>query len=270
MSRGFGIQLYAIRDCIGNEAEVRKALKRLVEAGYDCIEMLDLTYEIGDRSINWGSMLKEYGLRASGMHIMHPIIVDNFENTLKTLDDLDCKDIIVAASFITDMTNREQVVKLTDDLNRLGYEYQKRGCRLHYHNHVMEFSKFDPDAPYCSYDYLIQNTDPELVYFELDTYWALLAGGDPYRFFEKIKGRTLCAHMKDAKAAGGTLDAMSHVSPCTELGQGIMDLQSLWQKAEAAGVKDYIMEVNDYWIDNDPLKSAEICADYYHRYLENK
>ena len=49
-----------------------------------------------------------------------------------------------------------------------------------------------------------------------------------------------------------------------ELGTGSMDLDGLRKTAEENGVTDVILESHKNWIDNDPVKSLELSAQWLH------
>ena len=53
---------------------------------------------------------------------------------------------------------------------------KKAGIQLCYHNHDFEFIKDNDQIPY---DILLNNTDKDLVKFEVDLYWITKAGQDP-------------------------------------------------------------------------------------------
>ena len=56
-----------------------------------------------------------------------------------------------------------------DYFNQVGAEAKKRGLRFGFHNHAKEFEKREGEV---IYDYMVANTDPTNVMFELDVYWA--------------------------------------------------------------------------------------------------
>ena len=62
---------------------------------------------------------------------------------------------------------------------------RKRGMKFYQHNHAEEFS-FATDRPDVRlYDVLLAETDPDLVYLEMDIYWAYAA---QFRFSKRVDG----------------------------------------------------------------------------------
>ena len=87
--------------------------------------------------------------------------------------------------------------------NRIGELCQQRGMRFYYHNHYQEFQRFGDKLVY---DIIMENTDPGLVYAEMDTYWIARGGQDPASFMRKYNDRLILLHQKDfPKNAGEPL-----------------------------------------------------------------
>lgn len=115
-----------------------------------------------------------------------------------------------------------------DYFNRVGAEAKKRGMRFGFHNHNKEFEKREGEV---IYDYLIANTDPTNVMFELDVYWAQKGGVNPVDYIQKYGGRIPLLHIKDEEAIGES---------------GTMDFQSIFEAAYNSGMESYFVEVERY------------------------
>jgi sugar phosphate isomerase/epimerase len=89
---------------------------------------------------------------------------------------------------------RAQLDGLAEKLNRVGREYRDRGLTFGYHNHHIEFTRVEGLVPY---DYLMSNTDPDLVKIELDVGWLATAGVDPVAYLRRHAGRVIACHLKD-------------------------------------------------------------------------
>ena len=68
-----------------------------------------------------------------------------------------------------------------------------------------------------------------------DTYWAQTAGADPAQWIEKLKGRVPCIHLKDH-----SFDRKMAV-----VGEGNINFDRVFEKAEAAGTKYMLVEQDD-------------------------
>ena len=50
----------------------------------------------------------------------------------------------------------------------------------------------------------MENTDPDLVFLEMDTYWMIRGGQNPLELMQKYKDRLLLLHQKDFKECSTT------------------------------------------------------------------
>lgn len=80
------------------------------------------------------------------------------------------------------------------NLNIWGEAAKKHGLTFYFHNHDGEFTRFD-NKPI--YHILLENTDPELVKFELDLGWAAVAGEDVASLVKEHQHRFPYFHVKD-------------------------------------------------------------------------
>ena len=78
-------------------------------------------------------------------------------------------------------------------MNTGGEVCKKAGIQLCYHNHDFEFIKDNDQLPY---EVLLNNTNKELVKFEVDLYWITKAGHDPIELFNAHPGRFKLLHVK--------------------------------------------------------------------------
>jgi sugar phosphate isomerase/epimerase len=128
--------------------------------------------------------------------------------------------------------------KYCDYFNAIGEKCNAAGIRFGYHNHDREFSKIDNVT---IYDFMLQNTDPAKVMFQMDLYWITKGGGDPIVYFDKYPGRFEQFHVKDEKEIGGD--------------ETMMNFEPFFAAADKAGMKYYIVEVERYTF--PPLESLK-------------
>ncbi len=125
------------------------------------------------------------------------------------------------------------MVKLAvDEFHRMGEQCNKNGLRFAFHNHHHEFQVLDDQV---IYEYILENTDPELITMEVDLYWAHKGGADITQYFEKFPGRFELVHVKD-----------SYDSPDLQsfacVGSGIIDFPTLFSFRDITGFKHLIVE----------------------------
>jgi sugar phosphate isomerase/epimerase len=124
-------------------------------------------------------------------------------------------------------------------LNRAGQQARGRGFAVAYHNHDFEFRDRGGIVPY---DVLLAETDPALVWFEVDFYWMAKAGRDPLRYFAAHSGRFRLCHLKDIDERG----------KITEVGRGRFDFQGILRRRAQAGLRHFFVE-HDH--PREPLES---------------
>ncbi len=135
------------------------------------------------------------------------------------------------------LENAKQAVK---DFNMIGKVLSENGLTFCYHAHGYEFQPYEDGT---LLDYLIQNTNPEYVSFEMDILWIHFGGGDCVELLEKYPGRWKLMHLKDLKKGtpkdltGGT-DTNNNVP----LGEGELDMPAIMKAAKKAGIAHYFIE----------------------------
>ena len=96
---------------------------------------------------------------------------------------------------------------------------------------------------------ILDGTDPDLVFLEMDLFWTIAGGADPQAYLEKYKGRYRCMHVKDMSKLvrfsgdGGNAQQWIALFPfMTTAGNGILDLKTILTKAKASGVDHFFVE----------------------------
>ena len=122
----------------------------------------------------------------------------------------------------------EELQTYCDFYNQVGQRCKANGLSFGYHNHDHEFTKIEG---VMMYDYMIEHTDPEFVFFQMDVYWTVMGRQSPVDYFHKYPGRFELLHIKDNK----------------ELGQsGMVGFDAIFKNIEVSGAKHLIVEVEKY------------------------
>ena len=236
--KAVGIQLYSLRDIIGKD--VKGVIEKVAKAGFKEVE----TY--GYAPVNgsfWGLSPKAFKalLDANGLYSASGHFA--FDNYVATgnLDDIkayvDASNTLgskyVVAPWLDDKLRKtaDDYKRVAERLNVAGELCIKSGLNVGYHNHGFEFDKFGDKT---GLDIMLAETDPNLVYYELDLYWAAHAGHNPIDLFKKYPGRFKMWHVKDMDKSNKEWN--------TEIGKGSIDFKSIFAKAELSGVKHIYLE----------------------------
>lgn len=244
-----GIQLYSVKDQMATN--VRSTLERLSSYGYDTIEGYD-----GGKGIFWGMQNTEFKSMASdlGLNLVssHANVFEGLEQKAAEAAEIDMKYLI--CPWVGPQESMDDFKRLADEFNRIGQVCKDQGIRFAYHNHGYTFEPLEGEMPQ---DYLMENTDPDLVYYEMDFYWVVVPGQDPQAYLERYSNRFKLGHIKDRRkdASPGEADAS------TELGTGSINFPPIIQTAKDNGMEYFFAEQERF--DNiSSMESAEKNAEY--------
>lgn len=136
--------------------------------------------------------------------------------------------------------NFENAKKAVEDFNAAGKVLKENGITFCYHPHGYEFW---PHEKGTLLDYIITNTNPEYVSFEMDIMWIHFGGGDPVKLLNKYGDRWKMMHLKDLKK-GTKKDLTGLTSPENDvpLGTGELNIPAIIKAAQKAGIKHYFIE----------------------------
>ena len=145
-----------------------------------------------------------------------------------------------------EFTTRAKVENVVSVLNEAGKMCQEQGVLLGYHNHAFEFENVEGILPY---DLMLAESDPDLVSFQLDTYWVTRGGGDIMQYLTDHPGRFPSCHLKDIDAAGNFED----------VGSGLIDFPAFITLAIEQGSHHFFVERDG---PPNPLQSARNSFNY--------
>lgn len=257
------INLESLQDRMANTAEIRESVKGLKDAGYEYMEILHFLNP--DEGTTWADILEENQMHASSIHELYEDIDKEPERIAAKARSLGCKYIACGLSRFTVWEDETSLKELADGLNRLGKFFKEQGLELLYHNHNMEFAKYD--GKHTALEYIFAHTDPELVGAELDAYWVHLSGSDPKAWCKRLGKRLKAIHLKDLGVTGeSTPDKYIKTPSVMALGYGNLDLEGIIKAADDAGCDWFIVETHTGWIHNDSLYTAGLS----YQYLKNQ
>jgi sugar phosphate isomerase/epimerase len=269
-----GLQLYTVMPLL--EKDFDATLGLVAQIGYREVETIG---SFGRDPVEVRDLLDKHGLRSPSQHMVPGTLYDVFNKLTRkeiSLDDasriwrqemapervepimqesilrakaLGQKYIVWQILWPQQMQTRADLEKFCRALNKGGEICAREGHVLNFHNHSAEFAAHDGLVPY---DFILANTDPRWVKFEIDLYWAVKGGADPVEYFRKQRGRYRQCHLKDGTTSG----------EITVVGEGIMKFKPLIEAARAAGVEHYYVEQDGA---ADPLKASKQAYDYLHK-----
>lgn len=251
----FGIQLYMVKDAM--EKDTPGTLKQLGEMGYTQIESYG-----GRKGMFWGmsniefkKLANGYGLNLVSSHYNDGEII--FEKQVETAAEIGMKYLI--CPWKGPQKSIDDFKHIAEDFNRRGEICNIHGIRFAYHPHDYPYKKIGGQLPI---NVLLDNTDKNLVDYQMDFYYTVTEGQSPAAYLNKYKNRFRLCHMRDVlkhRLPAGDKDE----SAC-DLGQGIIDYPHLLNVAVKDGMEYFFVEQSRYFHETE-LQSAAVNA----RYLKN-
>lgn len=232
-----GLQLYSLRDSINKN--VPYTIRRVSEMGYKFVEPAGYSNGkfYGMDPVAFKELCASNKLTVLSSHTGQS--VPDAANKAKTMEwwatcidahkAAGAKYIVQPSMGGTAYKSLEGLKAYCDYFNEVGAMCNAKGIRFGYHNHDKEFStKLDGKI---MYEYMLENTDPAKVMFEIDLYWAVVGGANPVDYFNKYPGRFELWHIKDKEEIGAS---------------GMMDFAAIWKGAKISGMKYGVVEVERY------------------------
>jgi sugar phosphate isomerase/epimerase len=262
-----GIQLYTLREKMktGDRQGVRSMLNWLGRVGYTEVEMAGHYGFTPQQVRDW---IDAAGLRAvsghDGVNIdpANTTWQDGYKQTLANANTLG-QQYTGLAWFPPPYDNEDLWHFLAERFNEAGALAKEAGLQFFYHNHDFEFVNKQADGtPF--YDILLDETDPDLVKFELDLYWIVYGGENPLAYLSADPARYPLYHVKDRTWK----DRGPDIQDWEDVGPGSIDFPDIFAAGHGRRIdKHFIIEHDAPWLSHpdDPnaeYKTAQTGLDY--------
>lgn len=226
------LELYTIRELM--KQDVSKALKDTANAGYDGIEFAGF-FDIPAKQIK--DKLDELNLEVCGSHTGWDLLTDNIDEVFEYNKTIQNKNIVLPTIGI-DFRNSAEAWKNTAKIfTEIGKKCVDNGFKFAYHNHALEFEKFDGIT---GYQIMAENINPDYVKLQPDMGWVSYAGEDVNQFIKDYGHLVLNIHVKQFKKAG------SH--DATEVHKGMVNYPPIIKSYMDLGIKWFIIEQEGFEI----------------------
>lgn len=262
-TRPIGLQLYTLGNLMSTDA--KGTLEKLAAIGYTELESAGSQKGnyYGYTPKEFSAMIKDAGMHWRSAHVGGaPFTVDQImkmakpktaedsariqkmaeqfkngpkmlnltENHQQLADDAAAGGLSYLVCSSIPVSTLDEIKKAVDVFSKAGEACKKNGVQFAYHNHTTEFDEVEGHRPF---DYILDNTDKDLVKMELDLAWATKANQDPVALFKLHPGRYPLWHVKD-------LDKTTK-NP-TEVGAGMVDFKHVFDNAKESGMKYFFVE----------------------------
>lgn len=260
-SMPIGLQLYTLGDLMTNDA--KGTLQQLAKIGYKELESAGSQKGnfYGYKPKEFAAMVKDAGMTWRSAHVggaaftMAQVmkmaktaedsvriqkmmekykdapksmnLTENYQELADAAAEGGISYLVCSSIPVSTMAEMKTAVEV---FSKTGEACKKNGVQFAYHNHQTEFDTIEGQRPF---DYILNNTDKELVKMELDLAWATKAKQDPVELFKLHPGRFPLWHVKD-------LDKVN-MNPA-EVGTGVVDFKHAFDNAKLSGMKYFFVE----------------------------
>ena len=185
-ARNIGIQLFTVRDLLAdNELDLPGTFEVLGDAGYALVEVGG-TYD-GRTAAEFRALANQHGLKPEGSHVPGGGNAWRGDRSPIFADAEGARPAVRRPRLARRRARRRRTTAyeaLAAEFDVWGAEARAQGLKFYFHNHPTDFA-LDGGTPI--YDTLLAETDPRLVWFELDIAWIEAGGQSAVRLPEEAR-----------------------------------------------------------------------------------
>lgn len=257
-----GVQGMMLKERIAKDG-VYATLKAISDLGYHSIEMsqVPMTAE------NVAEMLRakqelgmEFAAISAPVEALMPgteALATHYDKIVADARTLDAKILRIPMLPFPAMASKDVLVRFVDITAGYATRLAAEGLSLVFHNHHVEFSKFDGRTMMQ----IIREAAPDLRY-EVDVHWIHRSGINPVTFLHDYAGMVDLIHLKDYRignlppealdllAAGdhkAFMAAFTGIVQFAEVGEGNLEFPAIIEAALATGVQHLLVEQDDLY-----------------------
>lgn len=230
-----GVTLFNFHREIKTISDLDKVLSFLKSLGTDTVQISGISQiSYADAAV----LCKKYGMEVCLTHNGKERILGDTDTLIAEHKILGCKNIGLGAMG-EEYRSFEGYQKFISDFTPAAQKIKDAGLQFAYHNHAFEFERYNMRK---GMDILIEDTDPDLFNFIIDTHWVQTGGCNPAEYIKKVKGRMSVCHFKDYRIIDGNRDF-------AEIGTGNLNLDECYSACKESGVEYIIIEQDSTTID---------------------
>ncbi|MGG1574502.1 sugar phosphate isomerase/epimerase family protein [Fictibacillus sp. NRS-1165] len=166
------------------------------------------------------------------------------------------------------MGHKDPVMEYIESAETMANRLAAQGIKLYYHNHHIEFEKYDGQFLLD----IMKNSTSKLG-FELDVHWIHRGGENPIEVIKRFEGRISLIHLKDYRIGRIEMTEEDYKEPSkfsqkftniiefAELGKGSLDIKGIIEAGLDSGVQYFLIEQDDTY-GRDPFDCLETSANY--------
>lgn len=258
-----GVQAMMLKDSFA-EIGAFETLRKVSEIGYNAVEISQIPMT-AENVAELARSRSELGMDIAALSVAMETpkgmpgdsLAANFDKIVEDAKRLDTKLLRIGMLPFGAMSSIDAVVDFAKTANGYAERLAEQGLKLYYHNHHIEFAKFE--GKYML-DIIAENSPA--MGMEIDVHWVQRGGLDPVRTLEKYAGKTAMVHLKDyrigqmpASAMGllqagdftGFMAEFKNLVQFAEVGEGNLDFASIIPTAIASGAEYLLVEQDELY-----------------------
>lgn len=244
-------------------------LKRLNELGFNAVELSQIS--MSEASVGEIERAKvELGMEIAALSaaLETPVgtpsdsLMNDFDKIVADCKRLACGLVRIGMMPFSAMASKEALLDFCSRSNEMAARLAEQGIALYYHNHHIEFARYDG-----KYILDIIRESAPLMKFELDVHWIHRGGKDPVTVLKDYAGLVDLVHLKDYRIgqlapnafeflqAGdfqAFMAAFEGVIQFAEVGEGNLDFKAIIDQSLTSGAK-YLLIEQDNQYGRDPF-----------------
>ncbi|MDR2753753.1 MAG: sugar phosphate isomerase/epimerase [Oscillospiraceae bacterium] len=223
-----GAQLYSLRDCLQTPAGIEATLVRVAQAGCKILQCSGFSFD----AVWLKALCDQLGLQVKLTHTPAERILHDTQNVIFEHKTLDCPYVGLG---YWDFCCADDVHAFLKTFAPAMQALHSAGLKLQYHNHSHEFARCGEGT---LFGLLADKSDPALLGFTLDVYWAQHGGMDVCALIRRLKGRIDVCHYKD-------MAIVQKQQRFAAVGKGNLPWPAIIEAFESAGARYAFVEQDD-------------------------
>lgn len=261
MKKGLiGVQMMMLGGKV-REMGAYAVLQKLAEMGYHCVEIsqIPMTPENVDgirrASIDFDIKIAACSAALESMGPGRGDALDtDFDKIVADCKTLNCSFLRIGMLPIHYMGNQEKALAFVARADEMASRLAEHGIDLYYHNHHVEFEKYNG-----KYLMDIIKDSTKRLGFELDVFWIQRGGENPVSYIQQFAGRIKLIHLKDyrikfdADALAGEFNmekfmkAFNDAVQFAEVGEGSLPMKEIIDTGLACGSEYFLIEQDNQY-----------------------
>ena len=270
-----GVQIMMLKGKL-NEIGIYETLREVRKLGYRSVEVSQMAMSC-DNVSELKRASEDFGIEIAALSAsIDPVtprsqgetLSTDFDKIVQDCKTLNCSFLRIGILPFTTIGDKDKIMEFVKKADEYAVRLAEHGIDLYYHNHHVEFQKYDGQYLLD----IIRNHTTRLG-FEMDVHWIHRGGEIPASVIKRFAGRVSLIHLKDYRIGPVNMEFLQsgdmskfrenfhNIIQFAELGEGSLDLKSIIDAGIESGVKYFFVEQDELY-GRDPFDSLKVSGDH--------